>query len=97
MRRDEVIKALGSQRLNTDVQILIGRFLLDVESVTYVEERDSIVLGMRGDDLRDAIDHVVSEMHWWRGSLREGRDCPAMRHSDPGDNSGGDNSAIWIG
>lgn len=62
MRRDEAIQALDSQQSNTDVQILIGSFLLDVESVTYMEERDSIVLGVHGDDLRDAIVHVVSEM-----------------------------------
>lgn len=74
MRRDEMIKALSAQRRDTDVQVSVGGYLIDVDAVVFTAERDAIVLRMRADDLRDVIGHVVKEKKWWRGSQPGGLD-----------------------
>jgi hypothetical protein len=77
MRRDELINALRDQATNTDVQISIVGYLIDVDAVVFTVERDAIVLRVRADDLRDAIGHVVKERKWWRGSQPGGLDDQA--------------------
>jgi hypothetical protein len=76
MQRDELLKAPEAQPMNADVQICIGAYLVDVDSVDFVKEREAIVIRMRGDDLRDVIGHVTTQARWWRGSLPGGLDGP---------------------
>lgn len=63
--RGELIKALEAQPHDTDVQVDLGGFLLDVVRVDYDEHRVSIVLGVLAEDIEDVVWHVV-QRPWWR-------------------------------
>ncbi|MCO8272686.1 hypothetical protein M1L60_19005 [Actinoplanes sp. TRM 88003] len=64
MRRDELIKALEAQPHDTDVQVDISDFLLDVVRISYNDERAAIVLGIAEEDLEDVIFHLAQRP--WR-------------------------------
>ena len=68
MRRDEAIDALRRQPADTDVQVCIGGYLLDVTVVDFAAARDAIVLHLRDDDLRDVLGEVLRAKRWWRSS-----------------------------
>jgi hypothetical protein len=75
MRRDEfaeVVSVAGDRSM--DVQVYVGGFLLDVDSVEVMEDRGAIVLRVPANDLRDVIGHILTRVRWWRGSLPGGLD-----------------------
>ncbi len=63
MKRDELVKALEAEPSNAEVQVCIGAHLVDVESVAFMEKRDSIVIHMRSDDISDVMN--ASRNHFW--------------------------------
>lgn len=67
MKRDDLIKALQAQEVETDVQVSLGGFLLDLSRVDYDDERVAIVLETLTEDIEDVIVHVTARP-WWRGS-----------------------------
>ncbi len=71
MTRDDITRAIDAQPFDTDVQVNVGGYLIDVTLVRYDERRHSIVLELFADDTRDALVRL----------LHPGR-CSAVR-SDP--------------
>jgi hypothetical protein len=59
MRRDELIKALEAQPHDTDIQVDVSDFLLDVVRVSYNEDRAAIVLSIAAEDLEDVVFHLA--------------------------------------
>ena len=57
MNRDEVRSALRAQPFDTDVQVNVGGFLLDVARISFDTRRHAIVLDLFADDTEQAMTH----------------------------------------
>ncbi len=60
MNRDEMVKVLEAQPFETDVQVNIGGFLIDIHRVTFDEQRHSIIVELFADDADDALRHFLA-------------------------------------
>jgi hypothetical protein len=57
MNRDETVKALETQPYDTDVQVNVGGFLIDVTEVTFDKGRHAIVVELFEEDAEQAMRH----------------------------------------
>jgi hypothetical protein len=55
VNRDWLVKGLEAQTFDTDVQVNVGGFLIDVTGVRFDERRQSIVLDLVEDDTKDVV------------------------------------------
>lgn len=59
MTRDEAVKALEAQPFDTDVQVNVGGFLIDVTQIDFDEPRHSIVLELCSEDAEQAMRYFL--------------------------------------
>jgi hypothetical protein len=55
VNRDWLVKGLEAQTVDTDVQVNVGGFLIDITRVRFDEKRDSIVLDLFEDDTKEVL------------------------------------------
>lgn len=59
VNRDEVVKVLAAQPYETDVQVNVGGFYVDVARVDFDERRHAIVVELMAEDAEQAMRHFV--------------------------------------
>jgi hypothetical protein len=59
VNRDEFVKALHAQPFETDVQVNVGGFLIDITGVAFDTRRHAIVLELLTEDAEQAMSHFV--------------------------------------
>jgi len=69
VNRDEVVKVLAAQPYETDVQVNVGGFYVDVARVDFDERRHAIVVELMAEDAEQAMRHFV-----WAGPLEPDAD-----------------------
>jgi hypothetical protein len=57
VNRDEVVKAIGAQPFDTDVQVDVGGFYIDTTRVRFDQARHSIVVELFEEDAALAMRH----------------------------------------
>lgn len=55
MNRDEAVMALQAQPFDTDVQVNVGGFVIDVAAIRFDERRHTIVIELFGQDAEEAL------------------------------------------
>lgn len=55
MNRDWLVKGVEAQTFDTDVQVNVGGFLIDVSRVRFDERRHAIVLDLFEDDTKEVL------------------------------------------
>jgi hypothetical protein len=59
VNRDETVLALEAQPFDTDVQVNVGGFYLDVAAIRFDERRHAIVVELFGEDAEQAMRHFL--------------------------------------